>query len=1412
MKPIELVLLMRDRTRDALLAAGQNVDNLTRDYDELIRAIRQSEREMQSSGGAASKAAGGFGSLQSMLMKVGGAAALINFGKEIINVRAEMQSLDKTFEVLLGNKEKADTMLVEIKNIALKSPLSVSDTAKAAQTLLGFNIEAERIISILEQIGNISMGDAGKFNSLTLAFAQMSSTGKLMGQDLMQMINAGFNPLTEISAKTGKSIGDLKKEMEGGAISAEMVADAFRSASTEGGKFAGMMEAQSEGIAGLKASLGSAWADMLNDIGKSQEGLIEKGFKLTTSLVQNYETIGKVIVSLIATYGAYRAAVVTASVVENLRYQATLAQMAGMTKMQAITDILRAKTEALNKTMLANPYVLVATAVVGLGMALWTLSGKMSEAEKAQQRLNESASEMEQGVNSEIRQLNRLKGELEGTKEGSRKYNEIKEKIVKGYGKYKDGLEDEITQVGLLKTTYDELAEAIRKSYGQRQYDKFMKEQEDNLDKTVTDNLTKIQERLIKKLGDESGSKVYAEIRDAVLSGANFETKGFEIIAGLSQETMDKLNKVAGKDGGLFDVTNREVESYIKNIRIAQEQTEYFDKKARSRFGIEDGTAAPPDAGGGDEILEETKNKSYWEKKKKEAQAKLDALGSLKKGTDEWNKYVAEISEAQKEIEKYNTGKEVKDGKTVDKKAREDEQKQADLQTKITNIAAKAAHERRKSELDNQQKLSDIEHDGFDKREKQIALNYEKERLAIDKHAQELIEKQQEAERLQWEHNGKQGVFQPSTTSVSQLPREQKNELIKQESALNKTLAAETERLFKEQLEEYRTFAQKRLDIEKQYNDEIAALRKSGVSEENIEIAEQKKSDALASLDDEFAQKEETFQSFAARIGYMSLDALGKALKEAEKALKESEVTGGKDDKQSAILRATIKRLREEIRLAKAEAEAKSELTDAEKWKKTSDSIKKCKKEIDNIVDSMDFLDESTKSALQAALNIADGAIAMIDGIKTVATMAGKSISAVEKASVILAIIGAAIKIITAIFNMASAAEERHQEALAEVAENKLAFQREYNLLLLEQNLLLEEASTIFGEKQIEKAANALKVYHEAIALFKEELQGSAPVRNGMSVAVKAATGMYKKELDAYAQGIGALNSITIKTGHEKTGLFGWGAGRDIYTSILDVYGKDKLLNPDGTLNIDMTKTIMDTQTMSEENKRLLQSLIDIQEQAEAAQEALRDYLHETFGVLGDDIMDSITASIRDRGVDAWEAFGEAGAKVIENLGQQLAYELFFADKFAKLQDDLAAVYDRTESPEAIARQQMELVGKFYAGIENDMDAAQVFMENWQKKASEYGFDLWQSEGQQSAKAGAFTTMTQEQGTKLEGLFTSVQMHTSNIDSRLVDIGIIMYAVSDTLIRIEENTTYCRRLEDIASDIAVIKRDGLKMK
>lgn len=573
--------------------------------------------------------------------------------------------------------------------------------------------------------------------------------------------------------------------------------------------------------------------------------------------------------------------------------------------------------------------------------------------------------------------------------------------------------------------------------------------------------------------------------------------------------------------------------------------------------------------------------------------------------------------------------------------------------------------------------------------------------------------------------------------------------------------------------------------------------------------AEQVKNDNLAELDRVYAEKDVYFQALMSQLSSMSLEQLYKALDQAEKALHDSELKGGKDSKETAVARAKVAALKDEIKYVKAENETKAP-DDAKKWKKNSQAIKRCKAEIDGMIDSMDFLDEGTKAALQACSNVAGGAIAMIDGIKTLSVSAGESISAVEKASVILAIVGAAIQIMTAIFSMGAQAEKRHQQALAEVAANKLAMQREYNLLLLQQNLLMKEAENIFGEQSIAKAARAVQVYRDAIQAYKEELQGDAPTMKLNPFNLKGSLDEFNRQKSAYEQGIRGLYNVTIKTGHKKTGLFGWGKGKDIYSGVLDVY--PDLIDGENRLNMERAKTIISTQTMSDENKNLLQSLIDLQEQADEAQQALRDYLQDTFGSLGDGMMDSIVDAIKT-GSDAWESFGDKGAEVLENLGRQIAYSLFFAGKFDKLQKQLEEAYGSGKSEEQIAKDAMNIMGDFYAGIGKDMDNAEEFMENWKAEAAKRGFNLWKDDGdsQQSGKSGSFQTMDQETGTELKGLFTSVQQHEANIDENVQYVSDELHQSTEYLREIAENTAGCNeKLKTISDEVTTMRRDGIK--
>ena len=270
---------------------------------------------------------------------------IADFAKSIVSVRSEVQSLQISFETLLGSKDKATALFGEIRKFAANTPMMLKDLASGAQTMLAFNISAEKVMPMLHAIGDISMGDAQKFGSLTLAFSQMSATGRLMGQDLLQMINAGFNPLAEISAKTGKTIGELKEEMEKGKISVDMVTDAFLSATAEGGKFNGMLEKQSHGIAGAMSNLQGAVDDMFNDIGEASEGIIAGAISAATYVVKHYQEVGEALAVAAAMYGTYKAAVMATVAVETAAAGASAAKMAAIQAELAAVGVLTGESK-----------------------------------------------------------------------------------------------------------------------------------------------------------------------------------------------------------------------------------------------------------------------------------------------------------------------------------------------------------------------------------------------------------------------------------------------------------------------------------------------------------------------------------------------------------------------------------------------------------------------------------------------------------------------------------------------------------------------------------------------------------------------------------------------------------------------------------------------------------------------------------------------------------------------------------------------------------------------------------------------------------------------------------------------------------------------------------------------------------
>ena len=390
---------------DGRLYMGYGLDNsqLRREANEAVNIIDRIGVKAEAEGARIDNAFRKAGQAMAAYFT---AQQLSGFVGSIVKVRGEIESLEISFETLLGNKDKASALFGEIKDFAVNTPMQMGDLAKGAQTLLAFNIESERIMPILRQIGDISMGSSEKFNSLILAFAQMSSTGKLMGQDLLQMINAGFNPLVEMSKTTGKSISELKDEMSAGAISAEMVAESFAHAAGEGGIFNGMLEKQSKGLQGALSNLQGAWDDMLNDIGSKQQSVFVSGVSLATEAVKNYEAFANAIVAIAAAYGTYKA--VLASVIVIQRAQALMDNIRLVMMFRKELGLLTAAQQAFNLSALHNPYILLASAITGVATALYLYADSSSNAEKAQEKLNEKKDKWQEYLDKESQTVNEL--------------------------------------------------------------------------------------------------------------------------------------------------------------------------------------------------------------------------------------------------------------------------------------------------------------------------------------------------------------------------------------------------------------------------------------------------------------------------------------------------------------------------------------------------------------------------------------------------------------------------------------------------------------------------------------------------------------------------------------------------------------------------------------------------------------------------------------------------------------------------------------------------------------------------------------------------------------------------------------------------------------------------------------------
>ena len=279
-------------------------------YGNQLKANKTSASGLSGALGSLGGSLGSLGTLASGAAAGFAAMKLKDYGQYALQTSAAFEQLAISFRVMTGSAQVGQELTDAIIELGAKTPMTAQQLSKAAQLLLSFGESAENIIPDLKLLGDITGGEVNRFNHLALAFAQVGANGRLMGQDLLQMVNAGFNPLQIISQKTGKSMGELRKEMEEGRISFQMVAQAMQDAASEGGRYFGLMEQQAGSLNGLLTTNADTWEQVAKNIGDmflpmakaAVQGLINLGSAILDLQNKMRQTIKQNDVS--ALYGA----------------------------------------------------------------------------------------------------------------------------------------------------------------------------------------------------------------------------------------------------------------------------------------------------------------------------------------------------------------------------------------------------------------------------------------------------------------------------------------------------------------------------------------------------------------------------------------------------------------------------------------------------------------------------------------------------------------------------------------------------------------------------------------------------------------------------------------------------------------------------------------------------------------------------------------------------------------------------------------------------------------------------------------------------------------------------------------------------------------------------------------------------
>ena len=898
-----------------------------------------------------------------------------NFVTQVAVVRGEFQQLEIAFKTMLGSAGQAEALMAQLVKTAATTPFNLKDIGQAAKQLIAYGVSADEVNRTLIRLGDIAAGLSIPIKDLAYLYGTTMVQGRLYTEDFNQFLDRGIPIIGELSKQFGVAENQVKQLVEDGKVGFPEIQKAIENLTNEGGRFGGLMEAQSKTITGQISNIEDAIDTMFNAIGQQNEGIINDVLKLTSTLIENWQTVGNVLLTVIATFGAYKAAVIAVAAAHKL-----MNIWGSVQAFLSLTTSIRSAKDAMllfNMAVKANPLGLVLSVVAAAVSAFALFKDTTDEAAEAIKTERQEAEE-----------FNKRVGESAG----------------KAISTYKN-----------LQAEYKK----CKTAHEQRQWIK------------------------------ESQSK-FKELGVAVTS-VNDAENIFVKNTALMMTAFKKRAEAAAWQSKID-------EEYAKRIERQMQLEDKMDK-------IQAGSTVPGTSHttqGGNEYVDRSGNWVYTEqgaRNAREAFKKTIANDPVLNAIDERiNKYSAKMtgvsSEFQQLFEQAGTTTKTKADENAEKKAAREQQKIADetaqRTAKIKEYGTKVSEALSEAEIEIRQAQINAMDDGYEKAVAQVQLNYDRLIAENDKRAQKMIEDLKDKKVLEWLNQNpkaskeQQLEYRASLNlSTADLSSEQQA-MLKAYADVARQIQVDGNRLaLDDMLKDVLTYEQRRTEVAEEYEKKRKALYQTdesgeyvvdengnrqlrqGVTQGNVDELNRQAEEAMQAVDELFAQREITYQAWCETVADMTLEQLKQVLTQAEQELEDLEKNGG-SSKELSVARSKVTTAKKKVETANAKNATNPDKRSIKEWEDLYKTLLECEKEFESIGNTVGGVAGEIISAaggiVTSSLSMINGIVQLVNmsttGIQGTATAAATAISTVEKASVILTIISAAIQTAMQIVNL----------------------------------------------------------------------------------------------------------------------------------------------------------------------------------------------------------------------------------------------------------------------------------------------------------------------------------------------------------------------------------------------------------